>query len=351
MSSNSSPPVEGVVAAGEDSRWVPSSSGEAPLDPLHIVPPILAVERSFELSSWRRRREGFLPSSPCVVSDSLLLAVFGCCPFSSLILGNSVSNFHRKLTLSHTLRAHFINLTLTTFDDTVDDEVMEVALDRKLEQQICNAIDTRFHLQLRYFICQIVPGGYILMQKQNLGKDSSSQTGSVSQIYDEFCPILLNQFKSRNYTKFETFDASLDEFYRKIESQRSEQQQKAKENSAAQKLNKISQDQENRVHTLRKEVDHCVKMAELIEYNLEDVDAIILAVCVALAKGMNWDDLSRMVKDEKKSENPVASLIDKLHLERNCMILLLANNLDEMNDDEKTLPIDKVLFIYHFLLK
>ncbi|XLU73636.1 hypothetical protein S245_032689, partial [Arachis hypogaea] len=180
------------------------------------------------------------------------------------------------------------------------------------------------------------------MQKQNLGKDSSSQTGSVSQIYDEFCPILLNQFKSRNYTKFETFDASLDEFYRKIESQRSEQQQKAKENSAAQKLNKISQDQENRVHTLRKEVDHCVKMAELIEYNLEDVDAIILAVCVALAKGMNWDDLSRMVKDEKKSENPVASLIDKLHLERNCMILLLANNLDEMNDDEKTLPIDKV---------
>ncbi|XP_016168248.1 uncharacterized protein LOC107610760 [Arachis ipaensis] len=122
------------------------------------------------------------------------------------------------------------------------------------------------------------------MQKQNLGKDSSSQTGSVSQIYDEFCPILLNQFKSRDYTKFETFDASLDEFYSKIESQRSEQQQKAKENSAAQKLNKIRQDQENRVHTLRKEADHCVKMAELIEYNLEDVDAAILAVHVALAK-------------------------------------------------------------------
>ncbi|XLQ99314.1 hypothetical protein S83_065513 [Arachis hypogaea] len=130
------------------------------------------------------------------------------------------------------------------------------------------------------------------MQKQNLGKDSSSQTGSVSQIYDEFCPILVNQFKSRDYTKFETFDASLDEFYSKIESQRSEQQQKAKENSAAQKLNKIRQDQENRVHTLRKEADHCVKMAKLIEYNLEDVDAAILAVRVALAKGMNWDEFA-----------------------------------------------------------
>lgn len=63
------------------------------------------------------------------------------------------------------------------------------------------------------------------------------------QIYDEFCPILLNQFKSRDHTKFETFDAALDEFYSKIESQRAEQQQKTKENSAHQKLSKIRQDQ------------------------------------------------------------------------------------------------------------
>ncbi|CAJ1963097.1 unnamed protein product [Sphenostylis stenocarpa] len=262
---------------------------------------------------------------------------------------------------------------------------------------------------------EVVPEGYILMQNKNLGKDSSiSPPGSVSQMYDEFCPILLNQFKSRDYTKFETFDAALDEFYSKIESQRAEHQQKAKENSATQKLNKIRQDQvdphmvskllmnvkhedvksvfyktaislpkglivvsseahytiehdgnggcncvftmqmyvlstgcnlqikENRVHALRKEADQCVKMAELIEYNLEDVDAAILAVRVALAKGMNWDDLARMVKEEKKAGNPVAGLIDKLHLERNCMTLLLSNNLDEMDDDEKTLPVDKV---------
>ncbi|XLS94311.1 hypothetical protein HN51_070319, partial [Arachis hypogaea] len=115
VSSNSSPPVEGAVATCGDRRWVPSSSGEALLGPLRIIPPLLAVARSSELSSWRRHREGFLPSSPCVISDSLLLPIFGCCPFSSLILGNSVSNSHRELTLSHTLRAHFINLTLTTF--------------------------------------------------------------------------------------------------------------------------------------------------------------------------------------------------------------------------------------------
>ena len=96
------------------------------------------------------------------------------------------------------------------------------------------------------------------------------------------------------------------------------------------------------MHTLKKEVDRCIKMAELIEYNLEDVDAAILAVRVALANGMSWEDLARMVKEEKTSGNPVAGLIDKLHLERNCMTLFLSNNLDEMDDDEKTQPVEKV---------
>lgn len=63
------------------------------------------------------------------------------------------------------------------------------------------------------------------------------------QIYNDFCPILLNQFEAKEYVKFETFDAALDEFYSKIEGQKVEHQQKAKENSAIQKLNKIRLDQ------------------------------------------------------------------------------------------------------------
>ncbi|GER28419.1 nuclear export mediator factor Nemf [Striga asiatica] len=192
--------------------------------------------------------------------------------------------------------------------------------------------------------CEKVPEGYILMQQKNSGKRDGvvSEKGTSEQIYDEFCPLLLNQFKSRDSVQFETFDAALDEFYSKIESQRSEQQQKAKENSAMQRLDKIKIDQESRVHALKREVEQSIKKAELIEYNLEDVDAAILAVRVALANGMSWVDLARMVKEEKKSGNPVAGLIDKLHLERNCITLLLSNNLDDMDDEEKTQPVDKV---------
>lgn len=43
--------------------------------------------------------------------------------------------------------------------------------------------------------------------------------------------------------KLETFDAALDEFYSKIESQKVEQQHRAKEGSAVLKLDKIRSDQ------------------------------------------------------------------------------------------------------------
>ncbi|RVW64694.1 Nuclear export mediator factor Nemf [Vitis vinifera] len=155
---------------------------------------------------------------------------------------------------------------------------------------------------------------------QRLAQSVTKFENWLKDIYDEFCPILLNQFKSREFVKFETFDAALDEFYSKIEGQRPEQQQKAKEllacnyvivTWAASNENLANASvvvwacyghslftcpKENRVHTLKKEADRCIKMAELIEYNLEDVDAAILAVRVALANGMNWEDLARMVE-------------------------------------------------------
>ncbi|XP_078444958.1 zinc knuckle (CCHC-type) family protein isoform X3 [Wolffia australiana] len=191
---------------------------------------------------------------------------------------------------------------------------------------------------------QKIPEGYILMQNKISGKKESvlPQDPISGKMYDEFCPILLHQFQMRELVKFETFDAAMDEFYSKIESQRSDQQKKAKEEAALQKLNKIRADQENRVEALKKEVDHSIKMGELIEYNLEDVEAAIMAVRVALAKGMDWQDLARMVKEEKKMGNPVAGLIDKLHLERNSITLLLSKNLDDMDDEEITQPVDKV---------
>lgn len=107
-------------------------------------------------------------------------------------------------------------------------------------------------------------------------------------------------------------------------------------------LNLLNFVQTHRVQALKEEIDQTVRMAELIEYNLEDVDGAILAVRSILASGMDWKDLARMIKDEKKAGNPVAGLIHSLQLDKNQITLLLSNNLDDMDDDEKTQPVTKV---------
>ncbi|CAM6100258.1 unnamed protein product [Calypogeia fissa] len=195
---------------------------------------------------------------------------------------------------------------------------------------------------------ELMPGGYIFMQKANSGKKQSLLTevkpdSEKVQVYDEFYPLVLKQLEERDHRKFETFDAAMDEFFSKVEGQRAQQQRKAQEDAALGKLEKIRADQTNRVKALEKEVDQSVRMAELIEYNLDDVDAAILAVRTALASGMDWKNLERMVKEEKKAGNPVAGLIHNLRLETNQITLLLSNNLDDMDEEEKTRPVDKVV--------
>ncbi|KAL2651385.1 hypothetical protein R1flu_019513 [Riccia fluitans] len=189
----------------------------------------------------------------------------------------------------------------------------------------------------------LVPEGYIYMQKRGItGKAKSSSIEVFDKVYDEFAPLDLSQFCDREAMKLDTFDAVMDEYFSKVEGQRAEQQRKSQEESALSKLDKIRADQTNRVKALKREVDQSVHMAELIEYNLDDVDAAISAVRTALASGMDWKDLGRMIKEEKKAGNPVAGLIHSLQLETNQITLLLSNNLDDMDEEEKTRPVDKV---------
>ncbi|XP_024524547.1 nuclear export mediator factor NEMF [Selaginella moellendorffii] len=185
------------------------------------------------------------------------------------------------------------------------------------------------------------PEGYITFHPNKTAKKKNAESAE-EKMFDEFSPLLLKQSAHREYIKFDTFDAALDEFFSKIEGQRLDQQRKTQEDSAFSKLEKIRADQRSRVESLKREVDQAVHTAELIEYNLADVDLAIDAVRAALANGMDWKDLGRMIKEERKAGNPVAGLIHSLQLEKNHITLLLSNNLDDMDDDDKTKPADKV---------
>lgn len=49
---------------------------------------------------------------------------------------------------------------------------------------------------------------------------------------------------------------------------------------------------------------------------------------------MDWRDLERMIKEERRAGNPIAGLIASLQLEDNKATLLLSNFLDEDYGEE-----------------
>lgn len=95
------------------------------------------------------------------------------------------------------------------------------------------------------------------------------------------------------------------------------------EEGALKKLEAVRKEQENRVQTLLNQQITNVRKAQLIELNLQMVDAAITIIRNAVASQMDWQDLHDLVKEEKRRENPIALIIENLKLETNQLTLVL----------------------------
>lgn len=194
------------------------------------------------------------------------------------------------------------------------------------------------------------PGGCIILsQKQPKGgKAVSSAKAGVKAAhdaseasYEEFQPLLaggrpFEQYLGRPMLTFPTFDAAVSEFFGKLQGQRLAAQQVQREKATMGKLEAIRSDHVARLATLSNEAKDAEHKAALIEFNLDAVDAALNAVREALASGMDWRDLGRMIKEEKKAGNPVAALIDSLQLEKNRVTLLLRNPFEEEESEDES---------------
>lgn len=59
--------------------------------------------------------------------------------------------------------------------------------------------------------------------------------------------------------------------------------------------------------------------------------------------GISWNDIMRMVKEEKKAGNPLANLIYKIHFEKNQVSLLLDAVNEEDDVEERFTNFDPVM--------
>eukprot|EP00002_Diphylleia_rotans_P021148 TRINITY_DN4117_c0_g1_i6.p1 TRINITY_DN4117_c0_g1~~TRINITY_DN4117_c0_g1_i6.p1 ORF type:complete len:823 (+),score=195.64 TRINITY_DN4117_c0_g1_i6:75-2543(+) len=188
--------------------------------------------------------------------------------------------------------------------------------------------------------------GYIILKtpKETQKSASTSATPSSDSVvmYEEFHPVLFAQFESSRYIELPSFAKASDEFFSKLEAQKIEQQRKSQEDAVMKKLEKTKHEHQQRIKSLQSEQESNEKKATLIEYNLEDVDRAILVIRSFLAQSMDWEEVTRIWKEERKKGNPIASMIHQLKFELNQITVLLSDNLDDATEEELTKPATKV---------
>eukprot|EP00188_Purpureofilum_apyrenoidigerum_P001535 Plantae.Rhodophyta-Purpureofilum_apyrenoidigerum.ctg18549.p1 GENE.Plantae.Rhodophyta-Purpureofilum_apyrenoidigerum.ctg18549~~Plantae.Rhodophyta-Purpureofilum_apyrenoidigerum.ctg18549.p1 ORF type:complete len:1070 (-),score=280.39 Plantae.Rhodophyta-Purpureofilum_apyrenoidigerum.ctg18549:362-3571(-) len=159
-----------------------------------------------------------------------------------------------------------------------------------------------------------------------------------SILYEDYTPYLLAQYRGKSVKEFETFDEAVDEFYASVEKQKDEQRRMKLENAAMKKVSKLRNQLDGRVIELQKESESSFEKARLIEDSTEDIDAILTILRSAVAAGMDWQELGRMLKEEQESgNNPLLEIVHSLHLERNELtVMLVANDYEDESDEGRS---------------
>ncbi|KAI8884094.1 hypothetical protein K501DRAFT_294252 [Backusella circina FSU 941] len=181
-----------------------------------------------------------------------------------------------------------------------------------------------------------VPNGYIiLLDEKNIpNKEKKEQEEQEEiEIYDEFHPFLYKQFEGRKHKDYPLFDKAVDEFFSAIEAQKLELKSRRQEEAALKKLDAVRKEQASRVQTLLDQQITNVRKAQLIEMNLQLVDAAITIIRNAVASQMDWQDLQDLVKEEKRRQNPIAMAIEELKLKTNQITLVLTDPEDYEESD------------------
>ena len=166
------------------------------------------------------------------------------------------------------------------------------------------------------------------------------------EIYEEFLPILLKQHSSKRYKVYSSFTDAVDEFYSKSEAQKAAKRHNAIEAAAKSKLTKMKKEQEDRIDSLKIQEITSIEKAQAIEANFDSIDKARLVVNSAIANGIDWDELKELVEFEKSRSNPIASLIVKLSLESNTIVLKLPSWDNDGNPKSIHVDIDVSMTAY-----
>uniref|UniRef100_A0A7S1KQB1 NFACT RNA-binding domain-containing protein n=1 Tax=Percolomonas cosmopolitus TaxID=63605 RepID=A0A7S1KQB1_9EUKA len=146
--------------------------------------------------------------------------------------------------------------------------------------------------------------------------------------YDTFHPIIFEQYKKTPYIHFKTYNRAVDEYFSAMEQQRVDNQKHTIEKTVEKRLDKIKQEQKDKVHTLETDVEDNQHFARLIECNLPLVDSAIQTVSTALSQSLPWNEIEDIIDEQRDMGDSIADVIRKFNFNQNLIGVLLSNPLE-----------------------
>ncbi|CAG8895169.1 unnamed protein product [Penicillium salamii] len=182
--------------------------------------------------------------------------------------------------------------------------------------------------------------GYIVAKEDTRPipeEDSSTKTPGL--LYEDFHPFKPRQFESKPGVKileFERFNATVDEYFSSLESQRLESRLTEREQAAKKKLESVRQEHKKRIDALKDAQEIHIRKADAIQDNVYRVQEAMDAVNGLVAQGMDWGEIARLIEMEQGRGNPVAQIIKlPLKLYENTVTLLLGEAGDDEEDEDE----------------
>ncbi|KAL5003341.1 telomere recombination-domain-containing protein [Aspergillus recurvatus] len=174
-------------------------------------------------------------------------------------------------------------------------------------------------------------------------KDDSNSKPAL--LYEDFHPFKPRQFEGKDLftiLEYPSMNATVDEYFSSIESQKLESRLTERESAAKKKLDSLRNEHEKRIGALEQVQELHIRKANAIQDNVYRVQEAMDAVNGLIAQGMDWVEIARLVEMEQKRGNPVASIIKlPLKLHENTITLLLREAGDEGDDAEELFSSDE----------
>ena len=192
--------------------------------------------------------------------------------------------------------------------------------------------------------------GYIVAKEDNRSVSQSTsenekRSETANLLYEDFHPFKPRQFEGKpgiSILEFPSLNATVDEYFSSIETQKLESRLTEREEAAKRKLDAVRQEHEKKIGALKEQQELHIRKANAVEDNVYRVQEAMDAVNGLIAQGMDWVEIARLIEMEQGRGNPVARIIKlPLKLHENTITLLLGEAGDEQDEGDELFSSDE----------